>query len=234
MKKILVIVSVLVGMGMVQRTRAQALLGVTGPTMDTIGPQFYAYPFQVYNASSQVGFYDTLIVTMAVDTLPGAAGGLKEIAKVKDQFILGPFAQSPIHGFVIPKPEDVFKGGINVIIIWPATPVNSTSSFILLDSLTIPVIFDSTHYPIPNGITEKTVTDYALVFPNPTTSYFYIKSANSQFEVERVRLSNIFGQVVKDERFNGQIDVNGLAAGTYTLELIGKDAKLIRYKVIKE
>lgn len=82
---------------------------------------------------------------------------------------------------------------------------------------------------------EENTADY-LLFPNPSSSSFRLKTSNVDFD--RIRISDQYGKVVKELSFSAvsgnEVNVSDLSVGVYFVQLINKRGQLIEtQKLIK-
>lgn len=68
------------------------------------------------------------------------------------------------------------------------------------------------------------------VYPNPTNGILNVKVDS---EVDDIKVTNVIGQKINIQYKNNQINMNGLPAGVYIVELILKNGQKISKKIIK-
>ena len=117
-----------------------------------------------------------------------------------------------------------FRSGINTVVIWP-----KTSSATTHDSLKINILVVG--YA---GINGPINTNKTIIFPVPMQNKLFVANKDQNFIIEQVRIFDLSGRLIQDEKFNGSLDVSKLTSGVYTLEFSDKNGKTSRYKVIKE
>lgn len=81
----------------------------------------------------------------------------------------------------------------------------------------------------PMGIEEASTTPVA-VFPNPATRFLNVRLENVAIGQQAINIYNAEGQLVRSEKFNNAsqsgfytLEVNELAAGSYTWQIVGTD-----------
>lgn len=113
-----------------------------------------------------------------------------------------------------------FKEGNNTVVIWPVSSSSPT-----VDSLTtnVFVIYFT-------GIEETDDISLIKTYPNPVTDYLKIVSENG---IEQVSIFDLSGRVVMKAANTSIIDVSGLPAACYVVEIKDKKGILKRVKVFK-
>lgn len=106
---------------------------------------------------------------------------------------------------------------------WPGSPNASTPfpSIMMVDYVRV--------YQKGASIDEQEKTIEVQVYPNPTSDYLQIECEDS---ILHYKLCDLVGKVVLEETFSGTIDVKGIKAGTYALELVGKSGTTYRKKIV--
>lgn len=81
------------------------------------------------------------------------------------------------------------------------------------------------------SVADASLANAIRVYPNPATSEVYIAS---KLPVTRLAVYNIYGQqVLTPESNTNRLDVSGLAAGTYLIELYANDQKVVKKVVVR-
>lgn len=118
-------------------------------------------------------------------------------------------------------------GGAVIVVVWPT-----------YRSVSTPIISkkDSIKTNISLSIVSPTNWNPNIVFfPNPVNSSLFIAYTDKSCKIERVRLSNIWGQEILNKK--GQIDTistENLEKGLYLLEFWDAQNRKIVYKICKE
>ena len=105
--------------------------------------------------------------------------------------------------------------------IWNA---NQITYDVLIDNMTLTDLGDT-----GNGVADF-ASSSLKVYPNPATSTISIRSDKA---FNAVRIINIAGQESMNVRNSGNIDVSGLKAGVYLIELMQDNATVARSQFIK-
>ncbi|MFY0674270.1 MAG: T9SS type A sorting domain-containing protein [Bacteroidia bacterium] len=111
------------------------------------------------------------------------------------------------------------KGGGNIVVVWPV-------GFLKVDSVADTIVVD---WPV--FANEHKMLKKLSIHPNPTKSFIYLNNNNSHFE--EVRILNIQGEVILNGKGTVRLDVSGLQAGFYFIEIIHNNEKL-RSSFIKQ
>ncbi len=232
MKKRIAICTAFILVLLTSRVNAQAVLSVAQISYpDTTS--FYSidnYFLRLVNTGSQ-NFSGTVLIHAVVDTTnTGALNQNNTVAVAPDSFTIAANS-SDTFTIQIPIQPNYFKQGINTVIIWPVNDPQSTNLFIVQDTLELQVnVIGSIGVNEIEGYDKKNT----LFFPNPFQDYMYIRNQDPKFVIERVRVWDMYGQLVKDLPFNGTLNMSGLAQGTYVIEFLNHSNQLRRYKAIKE
>ena len=88
--------------------------------------------------------------------------------------------------------------------------------------------FDNT--PPPTSIEQISEVGNVSFYPNPVVDFINI---NSIEEIQSVQIFNLMGQLVVDENYSPQIDVNHLPSGGYVLKLKKVDGNYLVGKFLK-
>jgi hypothetical protein len=132
----------------------------------------------------------------------------------------------PISNLIFDAPE--FAPGNNNVVIWP---IYGDPTFNTLDSLHGDVFI----------INSNAITEYAewegyndlTLYPNPAKNMLFIDNPLGEKPVERVSIYSINGRLVNTFNRVRQLNVEGLDAGLYIVEVdLGKD-RIKRFKIIK-
>jgi len=79
------------------------------------------------------------------------------------------------------------------------------------------------------SVEENTVQDTFTIYPNPFNNVLNVSSNNN---VDKLRVYNTLGQLVRENKNSNSINVSGLTRGIYLLEVISGSSREVR-KVIK-
>jgi hypothetical protein len=85
------------------------------------------------------------------------------------------------------------------------------------------------------GILSQTVTDGAIIYPNPCNSDLHLSITNNDISETNIKVYNSTGMMVSNEFFNGNfytLNTSELAEGIYTILVFGGEKQLISKKVI--
>ena len=77
---------------------------------------------------------------------------------------------------------------------------------------------ESTTQFILSSLTEE-VPDRIKIYPNPASTDFYIDLTGSNNQIENLRIVSIHGQVLKQTRKAGRINISTLSEGVYILQI---------------
>jgi hypothetical protein len=117
-----------------------------------------------------------------------------------------------------------FGGGINAVVVWPTAP-----GVVTLDTayghLEVKVV----------GIPEEMQDAYRMVvFPNPTAGSVRFQAEWSPLRARETVLMDQQGRRLRTENgLPGEMDLSGLPAGVYFLEVVLRDGARRRFKVVK-
>ena len=95
---------------------------------------------------------------------------------------------------------------------------------------------DEVSISIESSVNENSVS-YLQISPNPATSELTI--TNHQSLIESIHIYNVLGEEVMEmlkpvQHDKAVVDVSGLKAGVYFVEIIAADAQIVRKKFIKQ
>jgi hypothetical protein len=120
---------------------------------------------------------------------------------------------------------NAYRFGGNVVVIWPvATGLNTLDTF-QTNVFIIQAVGINNVQHLYNAIS---------VYPNPTKDYIYINKKDQKIDVKHVRIYNLKGQLIYDEKFRSKIDVSRLSEGLYFLKLETDEGEVLNYKLIKK
>lgn len=118
-----------------------------------------------------------------------------------------------------------FDSGDNIVVVWPAARVAGTPS----DTVSILIHFQQ----LPQGV-ESPVLKPISVFPNPSSSFIYLKPAQGEI-LERVRILSLSGALFLDDASGaGLYRVDALPAGVYVLTAVMRDGSVRVARVMVE
>ena len=80
------------------------------------------------------------------------------------------------------------------------------------------------------SVAEKNIS----IYPNPATNYFVVKNRSSKSEIYEYKIIDISGRIVNsaETNFDEKIELNGLAAGNYIVEIKTTHDFIFRKKLI--
>lgn len=82
------------------------------------------------------------------------------------------------------------------------------------------------------GIRKQGLSDEEIkVFPNPTNSVLYLKSADDS-KIKQLEMFDLTGKLVLESRYKNQLDLSSLTKGIYFLRFIGRDGSQLTKKII--
>ncbi|MBL4592558.1 MAG: T9SS type A sorting domain-containing protein [Flavobacteriales bacterium] len=167
-------------------------------------------------------FNGTVYLVAGVDS----SGGLQSIDTVASQVVsfIGPDSIffNVLDSFVNSNGYRFFG---NVVVIWPVAAGINT-----LDTFQTDVFVTSSV-----GINEnQDLYNSFSVYPNPTKDYIYIDKKDQNIDVGRVRIYNLRGRLIYDEKFRSKINISHLQRGLYFLKLEIEGGKELNYKLIKD
>jgi hypothetical protein len=114
-----------------------------------------------------------------------------------------------------------------------ATAVNNSANIIILSNdPQTPMLYVPVELELVVGIEEESTVS-TKVYPVPASGFINIQSAEG---IEAVRLNNSFGQIVTQKSFYGNssasLDLQGIAAGFYTLQITGNNGTIQHQTII--
>lgn len=125
---------------------------------------------------------------------------------------------------VIFVPEDgfVFDEDLTVYFNGDSSPFNPNSSYVMWSGkyLASTIYFQLTD---PTGVTEQTQGSIA-VWPNPAGNTLHLDI----MEGETVSVFDMTGRMVKQERYEGKLDVSDLVSGIYAIKADGCTVKFMK------
>lgn len=112
--------------------------------------------------------------------------------------------------------------GIDVIVVWPV------AGAMIGDSLEYMIYIED-----ETGIGELDVNDIIRLYPNPAAEKISIAPTGNA-QVEQVMIYDFRGRMVLSRRQETCIDINTLAPGMYTINIILSDKKQYSLKFIRQ
>ena len=82
---------------------------------------------------------------------------------------------------------------------------------------------------VPQGTDIASVNSKISVYPNPVSDVLNVRG-----DVENIEIYNVYGQKQNVNYRNGQVNLNGLATGIYTVKILTSDGETISAKIIKK
>jgi len=82
------------------------------------------------------------------------------------------------------------------------------------------IVFDADHHLISKnntvilGLSENSIANKIVVYPNPTVDLFYVNKPVS-VEVDAIKIYTVLGQIIKEQSFSETIDISELSSGLY-------------------
>jgi len=92
--------------------------------------------------------------------------------------------------------------------------------------------FTSCYQDYPTAITEYSLSNNSLLFPNPAKNFVFIKS---DYEIKSYKIESLLGQLIMQEKTNAKscsIDVSNYLDGIYLVTLITNNGTIVK-KLIK-
>ncbi len=167
-------------------------------------------------------FTGTIYLVAGVDS----SAGVQSIDTVGSQAVVG-FLNLDTANIFIPDTFDNNNGyrfGGNVVVIWPVAATLTT-----LDTFQTNVFVTQAL-----GVTENQDLYNAFsVYPNPLKNYIHIDKYDQNIDIKHVRIYNLKGQLIYDEKFKSKINISHLPRGMYFLKLELKREEELNYKLIK-
>lgn len=216
MKKLLVIFMLLAGTLAAQPKLNIPYSGLSfSTTFLTPSTTVITADMYVQNLDSTFTFNDTLLIKVGVKDTLGQVFEISSntagivVINVQDSIFLNDINLSLTTSY--------FEEGNNTVVIWPAAPNSQT-----LDS--IELIF---YY---NGINELTINNINVkVGPVPAQNQLTVNDPENK--VQYVRIKDMKGRTLIQQRRAGSIDVSNLPNGIYLLELSSK-AGLMHERIV--
>src|ERR1700741_1302709 len=163
----------------------------------------YAIQFAIKNYSSTT-YTGQVGVQVAVDSA-GTGTNYDTLTYDSSSVTISPGASMPDSAMMNIQ-ANVFRPGINTVVIWPRNPAAAPNSFAVGDSLFHEIfIFD------PAGIKPHETILPGIIYPNPLTEKLFVIAKG--IYIERVRIMDAEGRLILSEKFDGYIDVNRLSSG---------------------
>lgn len=167
-------------------------------------------------------FNGTAYLVAGVDS----SGGLQSIDTVASQVVS--FTGNDSIFFNVPDTFDNINGyrfGGNVVVIWPVAIGLNTLDTFRTDVFVIQSV----------GINDfQHLYDLISIYPNPAKNYICLEKSEQNIDVKRVRIYNLKGQLIYDEKFRSKINISQLSKGLYFLKLESDEGEVLNYKLIKE
>jgi hypothetical protein len=82
-------------------------------------------------------------------------------------------------------------------------------------------------------INEEIFEKNIVIFPNPSNGIVNILN-NSEIKIKNIRVINLLGQTLQENKFQKEIDISRLPIGVYYINFEKKDGKSFNYKIIKK
>lgn len=167
-------------------------------------------------------FNGTVYLVAGVDS----SGGLQSIDTVASQVVN--FTGNDSIFFNVPDTFDNIHGyrlGGNVVVIWPVAIGLNTLDTFQTNIFVIQAVGLAEHQDLYNSFS---------VYPNPTKNYIHVDKKDKNQGVKHVRIYNLKGQLIYDEKFRSKINVSQLSIGLYFLNLTLDNGGELHYKLIKE
>ncbi len=213
-----------------QRIEAQVILGISPSGIYNNNTYFGNIEFFSYSLAN-LSIQDTLKGVILVDVAVDSSGNGNLDYLVYDSLNLTIPPNTFYTDSLLVPITPQFRQGINTVVIWPKNDPQAVNRFIVKDSLevNINILGYSAINEVPTYNREE-----VLLFPNPVHDIMYFKTRNAETSIERVRVWDMYGQLLKDESFLGWINMKEMAQGTYLVEFINKERIIKRYKAVKE
>lgn len=118
-----------------------------------------------------------------------------------------------------------YKLGTNIVVVWPFTP-----SGITRDTLRQNIYLNDSVVSV-NPIFR--IDEQLLIYPNPFNNYIFLKNLGVKNEVRHVRIFDVNGRIVYNEKYNTVITTEQFIKGLYFLEIEFFDNSKKYNKLIK-
>jgi hypothetical protein len=115
-----------------------------------------------------------------------------------------------------------YRYGIDVIVIWPVAASAST-----IDSLEFQVYIEN-----HTGVNELDARELIKAYPNPAANDLSI-SHPAATTIRSIVIYDMSGRMILSNRDESTINIEGLAAGTYQVEVALSDNKRYMIKIVK-
>lgn len=223
MKKIFLL-SIIFCLGLFS-TRAQVTLSVDSNTYFNIQDSVNYGSSSIYdvivNISGPTPYTGDVYLIYGVDSISGVQSLdtliRSVVNKVNDTIV---FSVSETYDNI-----NGYRLGGNVVVIWPVA-----SGITTLDTF-----YTDVYVRAMVGINEnKSLYNDFLIYPNPTQEYLMIKNKGLKNRVEEVRIFDVNGRILYDDRFKSKISISHLNSGMYVLVLKLDNGDRINYQILKE
>ena len=129
-------------------------------------------------------------------------------------------SHNSVSFFEAPVPLKIFgNGGEEVDIVL----YNTSNGEVFIEDISFDIgliVFDPDRHLISKnnsvvlGVTENTIANNIVIFPNPTAGEFHITQPAS-VEIDRVKIYSVMGKLVKEQSFSETINISELSSGLY-------------------
>ena len=121
-------------------------------------------------------------------------------------------------------PGGAYRMGGNIVVIWPSSTMANT-----LDSTRDTTVYISGF----SSVHEQLGYGNILLYPNPTSDKIFFRNNNNALNIERIRLLDISGRVLKEWENRSVISLEEFAAGVYLLHIDLPDKTSHTFKIIR-
>lgn len=207
--------------------RAQDTLGICGGGQ-IVNLQSFAYytdtaSFYIWVKNySSTPYQGTITLATVVDSMSGPP---PDTAQTDSIFVqLNPGDSFPLVITETFTPLDYRVGG-NIVVIWPS----ATNAYFI----NIPSLPDTVTILGYNSVGEQE-NSTSSVFPVPFRNHIYINSPPGRDKPDRIRIIDLSGKVVYEEKFTAVIHLSpNLHAGTYILEMQWTNGRVERKRLVR-
>ena len=117
-----------------------------------------------------------------------------------------------------------YKTGDNIVVVWPVASFGSTKD----------TLYKNVHIDDPISVNPITGLDEELlIYPNPFHDKIFIKNFNNRKTIEQVRIIDVNGKIIYDNKFSNTIKLDEINIGIYFLEIFFENKESKKFRLIK-
>lgn len=191
----------------------------------------------VYDNDDPIVEYNIIVRNAGNDKLDGAcrmmtkynqsAVEYNKTAWQATNFEVGQTTQITFKDTLFSLSTNRYKGGDNIIVIWPHTDNPSAQS---PDTTEFGIFVDN----LVAASDPIELQSRIVVWPNPTAGMLNIDYLENRNKIEHVRIVGIDGKILKDYTTAARtIDLDGFSRGIYLLQVEFKDGLRATYRISK-